>query len=32
MASPYKIYCLGNVLLDKGYSYLNSQSQETRRQ
>jgi len=26
MASPYKIYCLGNVLLDKGYSYLNSQA------
>lgn len=26
MNTSYKMYCLGNVLLDKGYSYMNSES------
>tara|TARA_B100001093_G_scaffold106204_1_gene98526 strand:- start:79 stop:678 length:600 start_codon:yes stop_codon:yes gene_type:complete len=31
MASPYKIYCLGNVLLDKGYSYFSSEANDNKK-
>ena len=31
MTSPYKIYCLGNVLIDKGYNYWNSQDNSNKK-
>ena len=31
MNTSYKMYCLGNVLLDKGYSYINSKSNEDKK-
>ena len=31
MNTSYKMYCLGNVLLDKGYSYVNSKSNEDKK-
>ena len=31
MTSPYKIYCLGNFLIDKGYNYWNSQDNSNKK-